>query len=268
MKVSSTKKKNKNPLLSIIIIAKNEEKKLPDCLESVKWADEIVLVDNDSIDKTLEIAQKYGARIIEHKKGSFSDWRNAGLKAARGKWVFYIDADERAPEKLKDELLGIVGKNRGPMAYAVPRRNFILGKEFKHSGQWQDYQMRFFKKSALKGYKNDLHELAEFEGEQGYLKEPLIHLKHETLSGMIARTNDWSLIEAKLLLESGHPPMAWWRFIRIMMTELWARLIKEGGMLDGMEGIIYSIYQMWSKFITYGKLWEMQLAEQEIKNKK
>lgn len=258
---------HKSPItLSVIIIAKNEEEKLPDCLKSVAWADEIILIDSGSTDKTKEIAKKRGARIIDYSKGSFSDWRNAGLKAAKGKWVFYIDADERATDKVEKELREkIENTENGIGAFAIPRRNFILGKEMKHGDQWPDYQMRFFKKDKLKGYKNDLHEVAAFKGVQGYLQAPLIHLKHDNLSDMITKTNRWSVIEAELLLESDHPRMVPWRFIRIMLTEAWIRLFKQKGVLDGAEGIIYSIYQVWSKFITYGKLWEMQIAEGESK---
>lgn len=250
--------------LSLVIIAKNEETMLPDCLESVKWADEIVLIDSGSIDKTVEIAKKYGAKVVECTIGSFSDWRNEGLKAAKGKWIFYIDADERSTPELKEEIEKIISKKpevNSETAYAVARRNFILGREFKHGGQWPDYQMRFFLKSKLKGYKNDLHELAQFEGKEGKLKNPIIHHKHDNLSDMVIKTNKWSEIEAKELFNSGHPRMVWWRFLRIMMTELWFRLIKQGGVLDGGEGIMYSIYQSWSKFVTYGKLWEMQIKK-------
>ncbi len=254
-------------LVSVIIIAKNEEKKLPDCLKSVKWADEIILVDTSSTDKTVPIAKKYGAKVIEHTSGSFSDWRNAGLKAAKGDWIFYIDADERVTNELKIEIEKEISEQRAvnsETAYAVPRRNIIFGREFKHGGQWPDYQMRFFRKDVLKGYKNDLHETAEFEGKEGKLIHPLIHIKHDNLSDMVTKTNKWSEIEAKLLFDGGHPKMVGWRFLRIMATEGWIRLVKQKGLLDGPEGIIYSIYQMWSKFVTYGKLWELQ----EIRDKK
>jgi glycosyltransferase involved in cell wall biosynthesis len=255
-----TKKKNQE-LLSVIIIAKNEEEKLPGCLESIDWADEIILVDTDSTDKTVSIAKKAGARIISYPSGSFSDWRNAGLKAAKSKWILYVDADERVTPELHEELNLKMKSSVSPYAYAVPRKNFILRKEMKHGGQWPDYQMRFFRKDKLKGYKNDLHEVAEFEGKEGHLSNPLIHLKHDNLSDMVTKSNKWSLIEAKLLFDTKHPQMVWWRFIRIMMTELWVRLVIQKGILDGGEGIIYSIYQAWSKFMTYGKLWEMQIAD-------
>lgn len=249
----------KNIKISVVVIAKNEELMLKDCLSSVEWADEIILVDTGSTDKTRLIAKEYGANIIEHANGSFSDWRNAGLKEAKGEWIFYVDADERVSATLKQEILQRITEKDGPTAYAIPRKNIILNKEMKHGGQWPDYQMRFFKKETLKGYKNELHEVAEFIGKQGYLKAPLIHLKHNNISDMVEKTNKWSLIEARLLFDSHHPQMSWWRFLRIMITELWYRLIVLRGFLDGPEGVIYAFYLTWSKFLTYAKLWELQL---------
>lgn len=255
-------------LLSVIIIAKNEEKKLPECLESVKWADEIILVDTDSTDKTVDIAKANGANVFYYEDGSYQDWRNRGLKEAKGKWILYIDADERILSALRDEILKQVKDDSiSYAAYAIPRKNIILGREMRHGGQWPDYQKRLFKRKALKEWKGDLHEQPVIEGELGYLHEPMIHIKHDNLSEMVIKTNRWSTIEAKILLESNHPQMVPWRFVRIMVTELWLRLVKQKGMLDGVAGVIYAIYQMWSRFITYGKLWEMQI-NQELKIRK
>lgn len=255
--------------ISVIIIAKNEEKKLPDCLKSVKWADEIVLIDSGSQDKTKDIARRYNAKIFEYNGGSYNDWRNEGLRKAKGRWILYVDADERVTPELKEEILKIVEGMKWNVendnAYAIPRKNIILGKEMKHGGWWPDYVKRLFKKDKLKGWVGELHEEPVFQGELGYLKNPLIHLKHDNLSEMVDKTNKWSEIEAGLLYKSGHPKMTWWRFARIMLSELWLRLIIKMGFLDGVEGVIYAIYQMWSRFVTYGKLWEMQLKTHNSK---
>lgn len=249
--------------LTFIIITKNEEKKISDCLRSLtKYADEIILVDSGSTDKTIAIAKSFGARIVKMEYGSYSDWRNEGLKASLGKWVFYIDADEILTDDVGNELIKrIKSKNKNlPTAYAVPRRNFILGKEMKYGGQWPDYQKRFFFKRDLVGYKNELHEEAVYKGSLGYIKNPIIHLKHDNLTDMVTKTNNWSLIEAKMLYDSGHPKMVWWRFLRIMFTEFFYRMFIQKSYKDGTEGVIYAIYQMWSRFFTYAKLWELQVV--------
>lgn len=249
--------------LSVVIIAKNEAPKIGEALDSVKGlADEVIVLDGMSTDATPIIAKKAGARVIQQKGDNYSDWRNQGARVAKGEWLFYPDADERVTPGLKEEIKEIVSneamKQLSYGAYAIPRRNIILGREMRHGGWWPDYVKRLFKKEALKGWKGELHEEPIFAGEMEHLKEPLLHIKHDNLSEMIEKTNRWSVIEARLLYKSSHPQMSWWRFTRVMATELWYRLVVKAGFLDGTAGIIYAIYQMWSKFVTYGKLWEMQ----------
>lgn len=245
-----------------IIISKNNADKIGRALKSLDGlAEEIVVVDTGSVDETLRIAKKYGARVFEDKGKGYSDWRNRGLKEARGEWVFYLDSDEEVSDYLATEIRLTIDKDKdNHIAYAIPRKNIILGREMMHGGWWPDYVKRLFKKDALGKWEGDLHEEPVFEGAMGHLKNPIVHYKHDKLSEMVEKTNKWSEIEAKLLFGSGHPTMSWWRFIRIMLTEAWYRLVIMRGFLDGTEGIIYSIYQMWSKFVTYGKLWEMQKA--------
>lgn len=249
--------------ISAIVITKNEEEKIGECLESLFWVDEVLVVDTGSDDKTIQIAIKKKAIVVSFAKGGFSDWRNLGAKEAKGDWILYVDADERVTPLLRKEILKVIKNPTDIALYAIPRRNIILGEEMKHGGWWPDYVKRLMKKDAFVKWEGDLHENPVVEGKLGHLKNPLVHIKHAKLSEMVEKTNKWSEIEAKLLLKSGHPKMAGWRFFRIMATELWYRLIKLKGFLDGTEGVVYAIYQMWSKFITYGKLWEMQLEKKK-----
>ncbi len=254
--------------LSVVVITKNSADKIEGCLESANGlAGDILIIDGGSTDGTLEIAKKHGARIVKQIGKGYSDWRNQGIKAARSEWIFYLDSDERVTPELKIEIEKEM-ENPQFFAYAIPRRNIILGKEMKHGGWWPDYVKRLYKKSALRKWVGDLHEepiLESASWRMGHLKNPIVHLKHDNLSEMIKKTNNWSEIEAKLLFDANHPKMSWWRFFRIMLTELWHRLIAKKGFLDGIEGIIYAIYQMWSKFVTYARLWEMQTR---VKTKK
>jgi len=251
--------------LSAIVIAKNEENKLGECLESLSFCDEIILVDSGSTDSTIKIAQSHNAKIIRYTKGSFSQWRNEGLRYAKGKWVLYLDVDERITPLLRNEIIQLTKKSNEEFnAFAIPRRNIILGKEMKHGGWWPDYVKRLYKRVSLKKWTGDLHEEPVFAGNMGYLKNPMVHLKHNDLSEMVDKTNKWSEVEARLLYESNHPDMSWWRFFRVMVSELWLRLIILKGFLDGVEGIIYAIYLSWSKFLTYAKLWEMQIGSKKL----
>lgn len=284
--------------LSIIILTKNAAEKLTDCLESVRQSaegmGEIIVLDGGSTDRTLEIAKKYGARIVKQKKGSYDTWRNQAKEVARGEWLLYVDPDERVTPELREEIKKMVAgpvssssrptssfrvlselagarrdtlRSRHPLytAFAIPRRNFVFGKELKHGGWWPDYVLRLMRKDKLIVWEGELHEQPKIDGEVGYLKNAFIHLKENQLSEMVQKTNKWSEVEAKLLFQSGHPKMAWWRFIRPVVSEVVDRLILKLGFLDGIEGIVFSIYQGYSVFMRYAKLWEMQSGKTDKK---
>lgn len=245
--------------LSVIIIAKNEEEMVEDCLKSVKWADETILVDTGSTDKTVEITKKFGAKIINisTKKLAYAKWRNKGLEAAKGDWLLYLDADERVTPNLKKEIEQVIKKDKGT-AFAVPRRNFLLGKELHWGGWWPDYVKRLYRRDKLKGWKGELHEEPIFEGEMGHFKNPMIHLQPDSIEPMLEKSIKWSKIEAKLLDEANHPPVTWWRILRMGATTLFDRLIKKQGFRDGTAGWIESIYQVFHTMIIYMQLWEIQ----------
>ena len=256
-----------NKKISAIVIAKNAQELIQDCLESLSWANEIILVDNGSTDRTDEIAAKYGAKIVRVGKGDFSYWRNIGAKNAQGNWLFYVDTDERVTPELQKEILKII-TSLEYNAYAVPRKNIVFGRQMKHCGFSPDYVKRLFRRNTFKKWTGKLHEepnyLADGEiviggkGKIGHLKNELIHLKHSGLSEMVEKTNEWSEIEAKLMFDAHHPPMNIFRFFTAGFREFWLRFVRQLAFLDGTEGVIYGIYQVYSRLVSYAKLWEMQ----------
>lgn len=215
---------------------------LKKCLNSVAWCDEIVKVESDRL------------------PGSFADWRNEGAKRAKNEWLFYVDTDEEVTPALKKVILQVVGSNEFA-GYAIPRRNFIFGKEMKHCGLWPDFVLRIMRKDKLEGWHGELHEQPKINGEICHLKEPLIHRKHKSLSEMVEKTNDWSEIEARLMLAAHHPKMNALRFFSAGLREFWKRMVLQAAFLDGTEGVIYGLYQVYSRLISYSKLWEMQLKQ-------
>ena len=224
-----------------------------------------IIIYGDGYDKELlELAKKsvswcYETILVNGIRGSFSDWRNEGLKRARGEWILYIDTDEEVSSTLREEILSTVNSSPSTVhAFAMPRRNFIFGQEFKYSGQYPDYQKRLFLRSKFKKWVGDLHEEPEFEGEIRHMNNSLIHYKNITISQMIEKTNKWSEIEAQLMFDEGHPKMNILRFVSVGFRELFLRFIKERAFLDGKKGIIYGIYQIYSRLISYSKLWEKQ----------
>jgi glycosyltransferase involved in cell wall biosynthesis len=247
-------KEHKNSL-TVVIITKNEESEIDDCIKSLSFADEIVVVDSESTDDTAKIARKNGATIIIHPFKDFSNQREVGLKHAKGAWILYIDADERVPAELAQEIKASIVSDRFG-SYKIPRRNFFYKKY-----EWPGYEsmQRLFQKSELVGWHGKVHESPRTKTDKvGLLKNPILHYTHKDLSSMVEKTNKWSEIESELIFATNHPQMQSWRFVRIMLTKFAESFFKQGGWKMGTVGFIESIYQAYSYFIVYAKLWERQ----------
>ncbi|MFH1561757.1 MAG: glycosyltransferase family 2 protein [Patescibacteria group bacterium] len=248
--------------ISVVIIAGNEEKVIKRALDSASWADEIILVAANSTDKTVELAQKRVSRIVKTKDEygrHFAKWRNLGLKTASFDWIFYLDADEVISGELKKELLKLVkGKTEEFGWYVVPRQNYFLGRRVRFGGSYPDYVKRFFKKAKLKRWQGRVHEEPLTNGPMGKLTGHLLHFTHTDLSSMLDKTIIWTDTEAEALYQSGHPPIVWWRIVRMMLTKFWERVIKQQSFRDGIVGWINSIFEVFNTFIIYAKLWEKQ----------
>jgi glycosyltransferase involved in cell wall biosynthesis len=248
--------------LTAIIIAKNEEEMIADCLESVRFADLMIVIDNGSTDRTAAIAKEKGAKVYHVDLADFSELRDYGLKKAPAGYILYLDADERVTDALQDEVQAILFQDKPAFAaYRIPRKNFYLG-----NNAWPTTEKleRLFVRRYLKGWKGKLHETAVVTGEIGELEHPMLHYTHRDLSSMVSKTNTWSEIEARLRLDASHPPMTWWRFPRVILSAFVGSYIKQEGWKAGTMGLIESLYQGFSMFITYAKLWELQ---QERKRK-
>jgi len=244
-------------MITSIILVNNEEENIVSCIKKLSWTDEIVVVDNDSTDKTPEAAKKNGAVVITVKGKDFAKMRSMGAEKAHGKWLLYIDTDEEVSESLKKEILEIVknfNESSNPHAYVLKRRNYYLG----HLWPFSDGMIRLIYKSSLERWFGELHETAEIHGDVGVLENPLIHKTHKTLEDMLAQTNEWSEVEAELRLKQHHPKIVSWRLFRVMWTGFYGSYIIQEGFKAGTVGLIESVYQAFSMFTTYAKLWEMQ----------
>ena len=248
--------------LSVIIIAKNAEGLIEDCIKSVAFADEIIVIDDGSTDETKEVAKKLGARIVEKITKSFAEKRNIGLKEAKGEWVLYIDTDERISSELKQTIVHAINSSEYA-AYKLQRQNYYLGN---HSWPKIEQLERLFKRSNLNEWYGELHESPRVEGGIGILDGYLLHYTHRDLSSMLAKTIEWSDKEAKLRFDAHHPRMTLWRFPRVMITAFYDSYCKQQGYKVGTMGLIESMYQAFSMFVTYAKLWELQQKASMNKN--
>ncbi len=241
--------------ISAIILAKNEEQVIADCIDSVSFCDQIIVVNNNSTDRTLEIAKRTKAEVITCDDTDFSILRNKGLEKAKNEWVLYVDADERISKELAHEIEQKTKVYIDINYYLLPRKNFYLGN---HPWPKIEYMPRLFKKVALKGWMGKLHESPQVSGRQDVCVHFLLHFTHRNLSEMLEKTIIWSEIEAALRYKANHPRVTWWRFPRVMIPTFFTYYVSQKGYKAGTVGLIESIYQSFSIFITYARLWEMQ----------
>ena len=268
--------------LSVIIHSLNEEKNIGECINSAKLlTDEIILVDMESTDKTVEIAKNLNVSVFNFqiKSNYVEPAREFGIKKAKTDWVLILDADERITEELADEIKDVIRCNQieldrisketdcirlNPIksdfisSYKIPRKNiFAHIKWLKHGGWWPDYQIRLINKKSFVNWPKRIHSTPQIKGNLGFLKNPLTHYFHGDLSNMVKKTVIFEDIESDLLLKA-KKTSGTKTFFRKYLAELYRRLIKNLGFLDGPFGIIESIYQAFSKTITYLFLYEKQ----------
>lgn len=244
-------------MITAIILTKNEEERIEACLESVKWVDEIILIDSNSQDKTTEIAKKFGAKIFQREFDNYVNQKNWAADKASGEWVIYIDADERVLEPLKNEIKEII-LNDQCNAFAISRKNIIFGKEKKYGPFWPDWVIRLVKKSSFRKWVGEIHEHMEFEGKLGYTKNSFLHLTHRDVDQIISKNLEWSKIDAKLRFDAKHPKMSGWRFLRILFSELFYQGVIRKGFFSGSIGTMDALLQTFSLLTTYMRLWELQ----------
>jgi glycosyltransferase involved in cell wall biosynthesis len=238
--------------ISAIIITKNAQRHIMRCLRSLLWADEIVVIDNGSVDNTIKIASGMGAKVIKDNSADFSQLRNRGKGVSHNGWLLYVDSDEYLPSDLIDEIISVINSykpNETAQNYFLLRENFYLGERWPAT----ESMLRLFRRESLVGWYGSLHETARVTGSTGKLFHAIKHTTHENLESMLNKTNVWSETESRLRIAAGHPPVVSWRLLRVMSTVFFDYYLVQGGWKVGMVGIIESIYQGFSMFVTYAK---------------
>jgi glycosyltransferase involved in cell wall biosynthesis len=245
---------NRKLSVSAIVIARNEAKRIGTCLKGIAWATEVIVIDNGSTDNTAKVAKSMGASVYEGKNRDFARIRDIGASQASGEWLLYVDADETVSGALRDEIMALVTGSVTLSAYFIPRQNYYLGRLWPK----RDGMVRLIRKKYLLRWEGVLHEHAVIKGPVGTLTNYFVHDTHRTLEEMVSKTNEWSVFEAKLRYENHHPSISWWRLLRVMGTAFINSYIYQGGWKVGAVGWIESVFQSFSIFITYAKLWELQ----------
>ena len=243
--------------LSVAIITKNEEKNLPDCLKSVFFANDIVVVDSGSTDMTVEIAQDFGCRVfIEEWKGD-GPQKNSAVDKCKHKWVLVVDADERIPKETAHEIMRIINDPESADAYSFPRRNYFKGRWIKYCGWWPDRITRIVKKSKGSFTPTIHHGRWQTSGVLKKVDVPIDHYSYRDYSDMIALLNPKSSNMAKELFDAGNRANIFTPFIHGIAMFIKVYIIRLGFM-NGFDGFVIALTRASGTFFKYAKLLELQ----------
>ena len=254
--------------ISVVINTLNEEKNIARVLKSVKWADEIIVCDMHSEDKTVEIAKKLGARIFFHKREDYVELvRNFALSKASNDWILVLDPDEEIPGSLAERLREIASKMEQIDYVRLPRKNLIFGRFMQASGWWPDYNIRFFRKGKVE-WSDKIHRSPKTLGQGLDLpadeKYAIVHHSYETIPQFIERMDRYTNVQAGELKKEGYK-FDWKDLFEKPLSEFLSRFFANNGYKDGLHGLSLSLLQAFSFMIVYLKLWESnKFNEQDI----
>ncbi|HOG23890.1 MAG TPA: methyltransferase domain-containing protein [Candidatus Omnitrophota bacterium] len=253
--------------LSVVLIVKNEEKHLEECLSALRFADEIVIVDSGSTDRTVDIAKGFTDKVFSNAFSDFSSQKNFAVSQAAGKWILVVDADERVSPELAAEIRAVCSKGEGCVAYRIHRQTYFLDKRMRFSGMQDDRPIRLFKRGSGR-FEQPIHEYYRCEGAVGDLKNDLIHHTTPTIDVEISKTELYTDLEARFLIAQGVRPSFWNSmkpllvFVRLYFFRL--------GFLDGMPGLQYAYFSArycFRKYRKFNELYQQAVLETKIKER-
>ena len=254
----------KKVTLSIALAVKNEESNIKPCLSSITdIADEIVVVDGGSTDRTIEIAKHFNAKVIETDNPlMFHINKEKALNACRGDWILQLDADEVVTEELNKEIIGTISKEQKTNGYYIPRKNYFLGNWMKKGGQYPDYVVRLVRNGYAFFPCKSVHEQISVKGELGYLHEPLLHYSYKTISEYWRKADIYTGLTANELLEKGIKKglRSWFIYNLIKPAQtFWTLFFRHKGFVDGWRGFLFALFSSLHHPIAYRKLIKLSL---------
>ncbi len=246
--------------VTAIVLTYNEEENIRDCMESVKWADEILVADSFSTDGTLEIVRSYGARILQNPYKNHAAQSNWAIPQAAHEWILFVDADERVTDELREEVQHLLVKGPERDGYFIYRRNFVFGKEIKHGGWDRDKTTRFFHRDRCRKENREVHADFKINGEPGYLKGKLLHYTYHNFDQYFEKFGRYTTWAANDLYKNGKKVSLINLFFRPAFGFM-KRYILRLGFLDGALGLILAMLSAFATFTKYAKLWLMRLKK-------
>jgi len=236
--------------LAAVILSKNEEAHIVECISSVQWADRVVVFDSFSTDRTVTLAQDAGADVIQNPFENYAQQRNAALDAVDADWILFVDADERSSPEQAAEIRDLLPRAEHN-GYWIPRHNYIFGKLTRHTGWFPDYQMRLLRRGKARyDPERQVHELVILEGDPGYLAVPFTHFNYTSFRQFREKQNRYVRYDARILQEQGIRPRPHKFLTQPLRQFLW-RFVTLRGYRDGWHGLRMSLLMAWYEFQKY-----------------
>ncbi len=236
--------------LKAVIIALNEESHIQACIASLNWVDDVVVLDAYSGDATVELARQAGAHVIQNPFENFAQQRNVALEAVEADWILFVDADERTPSALGDEIRRVI-KERSETGWWIPRYNYIFGHKMRATGWYPDYQLRLLKRAyAHYDPERAVHEVVILEGDAGHLETPFIHYNYETLKQFMDKQSRYLAYDVRILQENKTPTRFYTPYTQAARHFVW-RFFTLSGWRDGFYGLLLSLLMSayeWTKY--------------------
>lgn len=247
--------------LSAVVAAENEDDVIARCLKSLAFCDEIVLVDGGSTDRTVEIAQSLGARVIAHDSGvlGIHHNKNLGAESADGDWILSIDADEEVGTDLAREIRSAVAEGSCD-SYRIPRRTYFLGQWIRHSGWWPGYVIRLFRKGHTE-WPLEVHDVPKANGPSGTLTHPIEHYSYDSLSDWVRKADHFSGCEAEEAIRRGEAPRGAGLFLGLTLYPVAIflnKIVRASAWKDGMPGIVIAGSAAFASWLRAAKAWEVK----------
>jgi len=244
--------------LSVVILTRNEEHNIKECVGCLDFCDEIIIIDDNSFDNTIDLAKKLGAKVYRKKlRNDFAAQRNFGLKKAQAKWVLFVDADERVTENLRNEIIQITNDPLiGYLGLYLRRDDYLWGKKLKYGETANVKLLRLARRKAGK-WTRRVHEVWEIEGRTRELKNSLIHYPHPTMADFLNSVNVMSSLHAKANLEEGKKSSLT-KIIIWPIGKFVSNYLLKMGFLDGIQGFIVALVMSFHSFLAWSKLWFLQ----------
>ena len=246
--------------VSVIVPTYNEQDNIEDCLRSVAWADEVLVVDSFSTDRTLEIARRFTSRIIQREYGNSASQKNWAIPQAAHRWVMVVDADERVTPELREEIQALLSRGPDCGGYVIRRVNHFLGRRIRHGGWARDRVLRLWDRTLGHYQEKEVHAEVDVAGPVRELRHPLLHLTFRSWDIYLRKIDRYTSWGAEDLRKRGRRATAIDLVVR-PMARFVKRYILQLGFLDGVPGLMITGIDSWAVFVKYARLWERNRSD-------